>query len=237
MDDDAVLLCGDSPSQLIDKRQEATHIHVDRARNFGLTLNFNKGKTEALVSWTTQVLSHAARQEDQGAHMLRIIEQVQQLRLVSEYKHVCTWVSSAASSQRDISHKVSVATTGCVQAVKTVFSRRQYTRELRIRAMQVLVESRLLSNSGGWADVTLSQVAKLKSVRSRVLRKILGRFRREKTSISDEKIRKEANVPPVYVLVMAWKTPAGCTNLQRCTTCSVWTSTVGQIAMEATGVG
>ena len=145
------------PSQLIDKRQEAAHIYVDTARNFGLTLNFNKGKTEALVSWTTQVLSHVARQEDQGAHMLRIPDQVQPLRLVSEYKHVCTWVSSAASSQRDISHKVSVATTGSVQAVKTVFSRRQYTRELRIRAMQVLVESRLLSNSGGCHSVSVGQ--------------------------------------------------------------------------------
>ena len=70
--------------------------------------------------------------------------------------------------------------------------------------MQALVESRLLSNSGGWADVTLSQLAKLESVRSRVLRKILESFRGEETSISEEKkIRKEAKVPPVHVLVMA----------------------------------
>ena len=71
VDDDAVLLCGDSPSQLIEKIQEATRICVDTARNFGLTLHFNKEKTEALVSWgrkgRAQVLSHAAIQEDQGA--------------------------------------------------------------------------------------------------------------------------------------------------------------------------
>ena len=42
VDDDAVLLCGDSPSQFIDKIQEATRIYVDTARNFGLTLNFNQ---------------------------------------------------------------------------------------------------------------------------------------------------------------------------------------------------
>ena len=89
MDDDAVLLCGDSPSQLIDKIQEATRIYVDTARNIGLTLNFNNGKTEALVSWgrkgRAQVLSHAAILEDQGA---LFPEQVRPLRLVSEYKHV-----------------------------------------------------------------------------------------------------------------------------------------------------
>ena len=119
------------------------------------------------------------------------------------YKHVGTWVSSAASPQRDISHKVAGATTGYPQAVSTVFSKKQYTRELRIRAMQALVESRVLSNAGGWADVTLSQMAKLESVRSRVLRKMLECFLGKETSVSDEKIRKMAKVPPVFVLVMA----------------------------------
>ena len=81
--------------------------------------------------------------------------------VVLEYKHVGTWVSSAASPQRDISHKVAGATTGYLQAVSTVFSKKQYTRELRIRAIQALVESRLLSNAGGWADVTLGVVGSL----------------------------------------------------------------------------
>ena len=103
-------------------------------------------------------------QEDQGALLLRIPDQVQPLRLVSEYK-TCGYVGPQVlpSSKRDISHKVFVATTGYLQAVKTIFSRRQYPRELRIRAMQALVQSRLLSNSGGWADVTLSQLPKLQS--------------------------------------------------------------------------
>ena len=42
VDDDAVLLCGDSPSQLIDKIQEATRICLDMPGNFGLTLNVNQ---------------------------------------------------------------------------------------------------------------------------------------------------------------------------------------------------
>ena len=50
VDDDTVLLCADSPSQLIDKICEATRKYVDTGRKFGLTLNFDK-KTEALVSW------------------------------------------------------------------------------------------------------------------------------------------------------------------------------------------
>ena len=36
-----------------------------------------------------------------------------------------------------------------------------------------------------------------------MLRKILKSFRGEETSISDKKIRSEAKVPPVHVLVMA----------------------------------
>ena len=44
VDDDTVLLCAASPSQLIDKICEATRIYVDTARKFGLTLNFDKGK-------------------------------------------------------------------------------------------------------------------------------------------------------------------------------------------------
>ena len=165
VDDDTVLLCADSPSQLIDKICEATRIYVDTARKFGLTLNFDKGKTEALVSWVAKedhwVLAHEAVVHQNGALSLKILGQVHPLRLVSEYKHVGTWVSSAASPQRDIAHKVTGATTGYLQAVSTVLSKKQYTRELRIRAMQALVESRLLSNAGGWADVTLLQMANL----------------------------------------------------------------------------
>ena len=136
---------GDSPSLLIDKIQEATRIYVDTARKFGLT-----GTREALVSWglkgRAQLLSHTVIREDQGALLLRIPEQKQPLRRVSEYKHAGTSVSSAV---RDISHKVSVATKDYLQAVKTAFSRRRCPREWRIRDMQALVESKLLSNSGG----------------------------------------------------------------------------------------
>ena len=164
VDDDTVLLCADSPSQLINQICEATRIYVDTARKFGLTLNFDKGKTEALVSWGRKgrslVLEHEAVLHQNGALSLKILGQVQPLRIVSEYKHVGTWVSSAASPQRDIAHKVTGSTTEYLQAVSTVFSKKQYTRELRIRAMHALVESRLLSNAGGWADVTLLQMAK-----------------------------------------------------------------------------
>ena len=71
VDDDTVLLCADSPSQHIDKICEATQIYVDTARKFGVTLNFNKGKTEALVSWgrkgRSQVLAHEAVIQQNGA--------------------------------------------------------------------------------------------------------------------------------------------------------------------------
>ena len=71
VDDDTMLLCADSTSQLIDKICEATRIYVDTARKFGLTLNFDKGKTEALVSWGRKgrslVLEHEAVLHQNGA--------------------------------------------------------------------------------------------------------------------------------------------------------------------------
>ena len=44
VDDDTVLLCADSPSQLIDKICEATRIYVETARKFGLTLISTRAK-------------------------------------------------------------------------------------------------------------------------------------------------------------------------------------------------
>ena len=130
VDDDTVLLCAECPSQLIDKICEATRIYVDTARKFGLTLNFKKGKTEALVSWgrkgRAQVLAHDAVLQQNGALSLKVPGQVQPLRLVSEYKHVGTWVSSAASPQCDISHKAAGATTAYLQAISTIFAKKQY---------------------------------------------------------------------------------------------------------------
>ena len=69
--------------------------------------------------------------------------------------------------------------------------------------MQALIESRLLSNSGDWSELTFLQLARLESMRSRVLRIFFESYRGQETSISDEKIRKEAKVPPVCVLIMA----------------------------------
>ena len=78
VDDDTVLLCADSPSQLIDTICEAARIYVDTARKFGLTLNFDKGKTEALVSWgrkgRSQVLAHEAVIHQNGALSLEILD-------------------------------------------------------------------------------------------------------------------------------------------------------------------
>ena len=209
------------------------HESVDTTRNFGLTLNFDKGKTEALVSWGRKGRSLVLAHEAVKHHSLTILGHVQPLRLVSEYKDVGTWISSAASPQRDIAHKVTGTTTEYLQAVSTVFPKKQYTMELRLRAMQGLVESRLLSNAGGWADVTLLQMAKIESVRSRVLRKIVECFRGKETSMSDEKIKKMARVPPVFVLVMARRLQLAA---RICTACSICTSAARQISLETTGV-
>ena len=90
--------------------------------------------------------------------------------------------------------------------------------------MQALVESRLLSNAGGWADVTLSQMAKLESVRSRVLRKNLESFRGKETSVSDEKDQGEGKSRACVCAGNGKETPAGCTHFQRSTACAVCTS-------------
>ena len=87
--DDAVLLSGDSQSQLIDKMQEATRIHVDTTRNFGQTLNFNRKNRGA---GGRRVLSCSGSQTRCSPYAL-----------FSEFKHVGTWVSSAASTQRCLS--------------------------------------------------------------------------------------------------------------------------------------
>ena len=207
VDDDTVLLCAESPSQLIDKICEATRIYVDTARKYGLTLNFDKGKTEALVSWgrkgRSQVLAHEAVLHQNGALSLKILGQVQPLRLVSEYKHVGTWVSSAASPQRDIAHKVAGATTGYLQAVSTVFSKKQYRGSCVSEPCKhwwnpdfsPMLAGGRMSPCCRWPN--LSQFVLVCS------EFFLECFRGKETSVSDEKIRKMAKVPPVFVLVMA----------------------------------
>ena len=125
------------------------------------------------------MLSHAAIQEDQGALLLRIPELMQPLRRVTEYKHVGTWVSQSLCFH----HGLSAVGEDC----------------LLEKAIPTGVAYQSHASLGGlclsWPNLSLGAQS--------VLRKVLESFRGEETPISDEKIREEAKVPPVLVLVMA----------------------------------
>ena len=157
-----------------------SHAHLCGGQTFGLTLNFNKGKTEALVSWGRKGRSGCSLAQDPrpGAAPTPCLG-----------AQTC---SSAASPQRNISHNVSVATTGYLQAVRTVFSRTQHPLELDYSP--ILVDG-LRSLCLIWPNLSPCAVG--------CSEKFWTVCRGGATSVSDEKIRKEAKVPLVHVLVMA----------------------------------
>ena len=174
VDDDTVLLCADSPSQLIDKICEATRIYVDTARKFGLTLNCGVAKEDhwslptkllyikmvlsPLRFWDRCSLFASSRSTNMlvhGSPVLPLHSAILPTKSLAPPRGTCR--QSAQSSLRNN-------------------TRGSYVSE----PMQALVESRLLSNAGAWADVTLLQMAKLESVRSRVLRKNFEMFPRKR---------------------------------------------------------
>ena len=161
------------------------------------------------MSWgrkeRSQVLAHEAVIHQNGTLSLKILGQVQPLRLVSECKHVGTWVSSATSPWRDNSHKVRwrhhgvPAGSQCSLLQETIHKGVAYQSHASTGGIQTSLQC---------SDGRMSPCRRWPNSSQCVLvcsGKNLECFRGKETSVSDEKIRKMAKVTQVFVLVMARK--------------------------------
>ena len=178
-DDFAIPVASSSALTLIDLVAELTmKVHaLFTARGF--TINFDKGKTSAVLTF---VGSHAPEMrrthllcERPGMQIALTDGNMAWLHFVMSYKHLGTLFASSHSFEPELRQRIGTAKATFQIVFRAVLGNRHYPLQLRLRFFQSLVCSKLFFGLGAWATPTIQQMDKLRKAYHAMLRKIYKR--------------------------------------------------------------
>ena len=169
----------------------------------GLTVNFKKGKSEAIVS----LCGKGSREQRQ-----RMLEQptIQigqdegpSLRLEGRYRHLGTYQQCGGGLDQEITFRIASTWTSFRQ-VRHLLSRQTMDLQVRLRLMQSLLMSRLLYGAGAWYRLSKQQLKKMHICYLGLIRYIVGRVQTKHQTHhgwTDEKILAEFDLPCIRTLL------------------------------------
>eukprot|EP00973_Karenia_brevis_P017938 2465190-Karenia_brevis.AAC.1 len=97
------------------------------------------------------------------------------LRVVQEYKHLGSLISSDGSPAADAPHRAQSAMSAYAPLATKIFGCIRLSRHVRLRLYNALVVSRLIYNVHVWSNVSKAAYTRLNSVYMRGLRRIAGK--------------------------------------------------------------
>ena len=157
-DDVVVLGCDDDAERAPMKLQQTCVVLVEELLKFGLTPNFQRGKTEAIIT----PRGHGSQQIKRTIfNTMKCILPLDTplpgnpgLRLVNKYKHVGGWITFGAKLRPELQHRIAQAH----QAYKTyrtkVYANTTIGIEARIAVLQATSMATLHYNAGTWSKMT-----------------------------------------------------------------------------------
>ena len=187
------------------------------ASEFGLTLNFKAGKTEAIVSFAGPGTKEARRRfgllevsasgpSGRPVPMLPLPDG-SVLRLVSEYRHLGVLVPASKASHLELAERARSANLSCAALRRCVFQRRQLPVQTRVAVAQACVTSRALYCAGTWDRLSRAQsrriTASVLRPSSVIAASVLGATSFPCQRPSHEASRWAVRVPPVSVQIAA----------------------------------
>ena len=163
VDDIAYALHGPSPKQVVHALQLMASCLHDAATSRGMQLNYDEGKTEAMI-FCAGPGSRAVRRHlwHECAGRLPIVTEhsTQQLRLVHAYKHLGSYIQCQAVVHRDVTYRVSQARKAYGQLARPFYSKRSVHLQTKAQVFRSLVLARHTFHVHVWAWVTDSDVQK-----------------------------------------------------------------------------
>jgi len=175
-DDFAIPVASPSALTLIDLVAELTQKVHELFTARGFTINFDKGKTSAVLTF---VGPHAPEMrklhllgDQKGMQIVLADGQTAWLHFMVTYKHLGTLFASSHSFEPELRQRIGTAQAAFQTVFRAVLGNRHYPLTLRLRFFQSLVCSKLFFGIGAWATPTLQQMDKLRKVYHTMLRKI-----------------------------------------------------------------
>ena len=146
-----------------------------RARGF--QINFDKGKTSAVVTFQGRQAPELRRQmllgPQPGLEIQLADGRPQWVHFVPTYKHLGSLFAASHSFEPELRHRLGMAKTAFAQTARAVLRNRHYPPKLRVQFLQSLILSRMFFGLGAWTTPTLRQMQVLRTEFFRMLRSTL----------------------------------------------------------------
>ena len=204
MDDLAIPLVACHSALLAPMIQQVLALIHTVFQKAGLTLNLDKGKTEA-------VIMHRGHQADE--HRLALFDNVDHpclvassethvltLRIAPSFKHLGAKYTMDADLEPEVNARLGAARTAFHELKRPVFTNRRIEAKGRVQLLHSLVFSRLLYGCSVWTDVTPSLLRKVESQLMRMYRSIYDIGFWQPQHVTDAALRAFHEIPTFRVL-------------------------------------
>ena len=161
VDDIAYAIHSRSPDDVISSLQLVASCLHDSAASRGLTINYQAGKTEALIKLAgpgSKVTKHKVWHEHGGRLPVVTEHGVQSLQLVHSYKHLGSFMQDHAVVQKDIRYRTAQARKAFGQLHRQFYGKRNVQDRTKSAVFAALVMSRHVYNAHTWAWITEKDV-------------------------------------------------------------------------------
>ena len=202
VDDVAIPLAFTTPTLLDQLVFDATTMARDAFGAFGLRINMEKNKTEAVIQYRGQEAPQArlTRFVEQRGHMqLGASFNGASLRVVSDYQHLGTNFAQGASIGREVRIRLGKASTVYRQLRKNIFANRKLPIATRLTLLESLVLSIVFHGSGNWPLLPYRLMKTLTHGIVAWQRSIIGVGHWSSTHISDDELLSRWHQPTVVM--------------------------------------
>ena len=207
VDDEALMVESDSPTALLNDVNDVLEAVTDVFANFGLILNWRKGKSEAMMRLfgrgSGDVLESLRRPSGELAFPLPERCGDQHLLIVPSYKHLGTRLTTDLCFRQDAKTKSRAGMAAHVMLAGKVLRSDVYPVAMKVQAVTSFVLSRCLFNAHLW-DPNHHVIRSANAPYARALRTIAGEWWSgdEKPCLSDVAIRRQLGAPSIDSLLL-----------------------------------
>jgi len=156
VDDCAVMLHAPNNAQLQQAVWGVLQAFINAARKRGLELNWGEGKTELLWAPSgpgSKVIKQQLARD--GACLHGMLDGAAcQLRVVSAYKHLGTWLQTGSHHAREVRARISAARSGWGSLLESFYRRKEVPSAMKRLVFSTVTGARHLYNAHVWTRVT-----------------------------------------------------------------------------------
>ena len=184
VDDELLMLAADTPDALDQKIDKLLEILCTVFSAFKLTINWAKGKTEAILVYKGPNASkHWRERFIDGVPIIRVRDG-SKLHIVQHYKHVGSIVTANSNMAPDAQLRARSALAAWYKLAANVFGSEHLSIATKTSLAHSLIFSRLFYACETWPEVQPPVLRILEAVQTRVARRILDSWNTAKPDVS-----------------------------------------------------